>query len=278
MEVYAWRPRSLPGAALAKFSKSYRRLTPIFSRRKMNFGDELGPLIVERILQTNSEANETTKVDFFPDKVFFSVGSVTHVAKNGDAIWGSGALGGIKPALSKGVNYLEIYALRGPLTKHELEKVHQIEGIPEIFGDPGILFPMLFPEIVPSSKSKVLQISHIDDLDPQTPPGVTHISANNHPFKVARAIMGAELILTSSLHGKILSDAYGKHSVLYQGEKTRPFKFHDYSIAIQGKEAEIAPNVSLALKKTPAEPPNISTTSEQLLRAFPLHLFGITRK
>lgn len=275
MEIYFWRPRSIPGAALARVSRTYRSRFKPSPRGRINFGDELGPLITGRILSRYGVRLSDIESSKNLRGTFFSVGSVTHVARNGDTIWGSGALGGIKPALAKGVYDLNIYAVRGPLTREELIQKHQIKGVPEVFGDPALLFPDLFPEIeARRTEKEFLIINHMDDDKPLSlRDDCDYISANLDPIEMAKKISGAATVVTSSLHGKILSDAYGVPSIIFKGKKTKPFKYDDYSLATRGHAERIYPDIDSALKARPEAPPELEGLKDGLLRSFPIEVF-----
>ena len=274
MEIYFWRPRSLFGAGVAKFSRIYRSNFHPSPEGLTNFGDELGPQIVGRILMSHGLPNPQGRLHWVR-KTFFSVGSVTHVARNGDIIWGSGALGGLKPALRRGVNELEIHALRGPLTKQLFTNDHGISDFKCAFGDPAILLPLLFPELAPiRGSSKGLIVSHMDDAPLENlEPGYDHVRATSPWKEVVRRIAGASSVVTSSLHGKILADAYGVPSVVYQGARTKPFKFEDYAAGTSQSQFEILPSLQQALEGVPEPAPDLSSVQASLIKSFPFHLF-----
>lgn len=274
MEIYYWRPRTLFGAGLARFSRRYRHKFHPSPTGKRNFGDELGPLILERILALKG-LRPLSEVSRASKPTFFSVGSVTHVARNGDIIWGSGALGGIKPTLSNGVRNLEIYALRGPLTRRSMIDDHGLKHVPSVFGDPAILVGKLFPELLLGAKTcKALVVSHIDDDPEKTRHGLEYASANCDPFEMIQRISQAESVITSSLHGKIVADSLGVPSVLYQGRTTKAFKFDDYSLAVLGEKARIYPTFDSALGAPKDPMPELGDIGDDLLKSFPSQLFS----
>lgn len=272
VEIYSWAPRSRLGDMISNrfrwFRKNFR------PRSKTNFGDELGPWIVSRILELNG-ITPSKSVLRSSSPTFFSVGSVTSLARNGDIIWGSGHLNEIKPALMPGVNSLEIYALRGPLTRDLLVRGIGFGGLPEVYGDPAILVPYLFPEIEPiPCDGRVLVIPHIDDPMPQESSDDFEFISAQMPFReVVARIAGAERVVTSSLHAKILSDSYGIPNVVYQGATTSKFKFDDYALGVGGSVFEMVPSLDQALLQTTGSSLKVTEVQGRLLDSFPYHVW-----
>ena len=276
MEIYFWRPRHIIGAGLAKYSRGYRTRFHPRASGLTNFGDELGPWIIARILENAGIG--FPKQQFFSSRpAFFSVGSVTHVARNNDIIWGSGALGGIKPALGTGVRKLDIHALRGPLTRDLLISQHGFEPFTVPTGDPAILVPILFPELQKIQGSTgTLLLPHMDDptdMPQAVRMGFDFAHATDPFLDVVARIAGAEKVITSSLHGKILADAFGVPSVVYQGPTTKPFKFEDYALGTSQKVFEIAASLELASSMQPSNVPDLQDVASKLLASFPMEYF-----
>ena len=274
MEIYFWRPRSILGDEISKLSRFYRKNVQPSPFGRSNFGDELGPVIVQRILDLNGVV-PSPRMLRSSKPTLFTVGSVTYMARNGDVFWGSGYLGGNKPALRPGVNNIHVHALRGPLTREILSKKHGVKGMPEVYGDPAILIPRLFPELKPIlSGAETLLLTHMDDPPPPPlGPHVEHLSATEGYSNVVARIAGAKRVVTSSLHGKILADAYGVPSVTYQGSTTRPLKFHDYALGSGQEIFPIATSLLSALDSAGQSPTDLTQVGTALLNAFPIHLW-----
>jgi pyruvyltransferase len=154
-----------------------------------------------------------------------------------DIIWGTGCIGygQIKHPPKK------IYAVRGPLTRKELIK----KGIecPEIYGDPALLFPEIYN---PSRRIKYtygLIPHYIDFTDPTSlsiikdleSKGVKIINITSGVFHFIDELLQCKNILSSSLHGLIMSDAYNIPNAriklsnkLVGGD----FKFDDYHLSV----------------------------------------------
>ncbi|MEJ7683906.1 MAG: polysaccharide pyruvyl transferase family protein [Segetibacter sp.] len=105
----------------------------------LNFGDHLSKVIVTKILAGEGHVlEEQTKTQ----RRLLGVGSILHFAQNDDVIWGSGINGKIHLNNLK-FKRLDVRSVRGPLTRLILLQ----KGIdtPEIYGDPALLIPNIFP-------------------------------------------------------------------------------------------------------------------------------------
>lgn len=105
----------------------------------VNFGDHLSKVLVERIVQ---RPIRSCPFSHPKERALLAIGSIIQHAHDGDVIWGSGFL----DAYSQDLKFesLDVRAVRGPLTRELL----MAKGIacPEVYGDPALLFPRLFPE------------------------------------------------------------------------------------------------------------------------------------
>lgn len=128
----------------------------------------------------------------------------------------------------------KILGVRGFLTKEYL-------GIKDsvCIGDPGLLISRIYP-CLKSTKFKLGIIPHESEIcNPLIKKLKRNIGKdciiisprNKDPKKILRAINSCEYIVSSSLHGLIVSDSYGipngriKFSEL---DSSKDFKFHDY--------------------------------------------------
>lgn len=210
-----------------------------------NFGDELAPLLLERFADTKVEWGTVSH------SKIVTVGSLLeHIPPLWDGI--VAGCGSLMPnsrlhlhGMRSGVT-AKILSVRGPLTA---------KGISGSFalGDPGILADEL---VGPQEKKWDLGIvPHFSDkeLVPRfkalMPPGtsIRVIFPGEPVLDVLRAIGSCRRIVTSSLHGMIVADAFG----IPRRAEISPtlakdggdFKFRDYSASIKmpfepGKMAE----------------------------------------
>jgi pyruvyltransferase len=221
--------------------------------RDRNFGDELGWMIAERLL--GHRVAITHDKELTPK--CFCVGTTIEHAQDGDVVWGCGAR-----AYRVYASSIDIRAVRGPLTRDYLLNC----GLqcPSIYGDAGLLVPQLFPEIERKSEG-VGYVRHYSDRSP-TPSDCTHdISSKDDPVEVIKAIAACDRIVSSSLHGIVLADAYGIPVQRKIHDKEPDFKYADY-LASTGRGEEW-------IKSENPLPPPVLPDLAALIDAFPRDVF-----
>lgn len=156
-------------------------------------------------------------------------------------IWGSGCMYGNKKIKYKPK---KVYAVRGKLSRQVL--LEQGIPCPEIYGDPALLLPYIY---TPHTKKKYKYgvIPHVLDYDlphvkefRENHPEILFIKIKNYKSwqDVIEQINSCEIIISSSLHGLIISDAYGIPNVRVVFSDRiggGDFKFKDYFSGI-GRE------------------------------------------
>jgi pyruvyltransferase len=200
-----------------------------------NFGDGLSPLLLEHFTHMK------VKWDTISHSKLISTGSILeHVPPLWDGtILGSGRLlenSRLHLQQMKSGVTAKILLLRGPLSAR---------GIPGNYGlgDPGLLADEL---VGPQKKLWDLGIvPHFSDMDlvkrftaliPKQH-SIKVISPSKDPLTVVKEIGSCYRIVTSSLHGMIVADAFGiPRRVEYCSKMDKDggdFKFRDYSASIQ---------------------------------------------
>lgn len=98
---------------------------------------------------------------------------------------------------------------------------------------------------------------------------------NTNDYKsVIDQIVQSKLIISSSLHGVILADAYGVPSVWYRGlGKDIDFKYLDYYASTGRKPETIPTTVEEAMNTEPLPLPDLKPLQEGLLKSFPYDLW-----
>ena len=198
---------------------------------KNNYGDALGPFIASRLSNkkikriTSKKSKERNRLF----KKYFTVGSIIKRAGKNSIVWGSGIIK--KDEIVEQANFL---AVRGPKTRNRLLELGFI--VPEIYGDPAILLPDM---IVDDSDKKYALgiIPHYVDFDKfiEKFPGNEKYKVidliTNDITKTTKEILQCERIVSSSLHGVIVPQAYNipalwvKFSEQLSGDD---IKFYDY--------------------------------------------------
>ncbi|MDY3267292.1 MAG: polysaccharide pyruvyl transferase family protein [Phocaeicola sp.] len=163
---------------------------------------------------------------FFYEKNLLAVGSILSLGNKKSVVWGSGFM-----------NYNEkfrggkVFAVRGKLTNNKLIE-QGFKGC-NVFGDPALLLPLM----IPSVKDKIYDIAiipHWSEVEYfKTTYGNKYKVLDLRTDNIEQFIRELTLckhILSTSLHGIILSHAYGipalwiKHGYI----DTDGFKFYDY--------------------------------------------------
>lgn len=206
---------------------------------RKNFGDWLSPLLVRELSGREVIHTPPNRCDLV------AIGSLLQRVKHHWwnrrlTIWGTGfiAAGPQVPA------HHEYHALRGQASAAMIRGL----SVPAL-GDPGLLAAWLLPN------SAVLPKSHAIGLVPhykdQPHPGVQRlqelipqarlIDVLAEPLEVLRAIAGCEFILSSSLHGLIVADAFGLPNAWFEfssAVRGARFKFRDYYSAFGIREPQ----------------------------------------
>lgn len=231
-----------------------------------NFGDLLGPLIIEKILQYKGIVNDPKD----NNKRLLGIGSILHFAKDFDTVWGSGRNGKIKD-ISHNFKELDIRAVRGPLTRDFL--INKGINCPEIYGDPALLLPFCFPELKTLSKEKKFNITiipNLNDLDKYKLDKNT-IKPTMDLFYILKRIVQSKYVIGSSLHAIIVAEAFGVPARLITSENENPFKYHDYFLGSGRPNTVFAKNIQQAIDMGGEAP--IKWNANELIDSFPTSLW-----
>ncbi len=230
-------PTTVGGVTVVHWNPRRRHLPRPFGRirygrRTDNFGDLLGPRIVERMHRQLGLGGVSQNA-----RRLVTVGSIMHAVRDGDVVWGTGVNGKTRPELVD-VKSAQFRAVRGPLS-HEflMERGHDV---PEVFGDPAILVPELFPEWHCGGRidREVGYLPNLHDFDGWLEAGVDPISPLGDPAHVVSEILTCEKLVTSSLHGMIIADAYGIPVALVKPAVEHSFKYVDYARGVNRQQLE----------------------------------------
>jgi hypothetical protein len=212
------------------------------------------------------------------EKKLLAIGSILHRAKDGDIVWGSGLKSEEALDDHPGGNIL-VTAVRGPKTLKVLERAGwDISNVKEMF-DPGVLLRHIYADRIAKydvSKNdrlgKIRIVPHFKDelvFKRQRPDLIRHfISADGDPVKILESMLGAELVISSSLHGIIFAESLGIPAIWISspgGEAN--FKYQDYYEGTSRVGVEPIATITDALSaKAPAVP---VFDFEKLLATFP---------
>lgn len=205
-----------------------------------NWGDDINVSLLSeysdlRILPKNA----SRLYRLLPVKNYLCIGSVLGLYDNPKMeVWGSGLISAqkkVKQPIGK------IWSVRGPLTKQAL--ISQGIECPACFGDPALLVSRFYqPKVI--KKYKLGIIPHYKD---ENNPAISEFIKGRNDVKIVsmstyknwrdipNAVCSCEFIISSSLHGLIVSDSYGVPNVWakFSEEITGgSFKFLDYFASV----------------------------------------------
>ncbi len=240
-----------------------------------NFGDVLSEKIVERLVghPINTTFNPSFSKHYQTCKLL-ALGSILHKAENGDIIWGSGINGKhLDPQDKRFYRFhaLDVRACRGPLTRKFLLNL----GVdcPEVYGDPGLLLPLLFPEFTKNSRPQkdYIILPHWSDQEMfQDDPHFVSITEDWQ--EILRQILDSQLVISSSLHGIIAAEAFGVPARYIKVSNHEPlFKYIDYYFGTGRPEFVYATTVEEALILGGEPPPECDL--DALIKSFPYDAF-----
>lgn len=196
----------------------------------LNFGDELSPVVVGRILNAPIVWSNIRHAEMV------GIGSVLqriHPGSQSCVVFGSGLRSGEPIQLPDSVR---VVSVRGRLTAAAL-------GLPSdtLMGDPGLLAPHLIGLRPAIRRSGVVLIPHFTDMDTRAGRARLHearawgaeiVLPSGSPEEVVAKIGHADLVLSSSLHGLVVADALGIPALrikIPESPRESDFKFRDYA-------------------------------------------------
>lgn len=198
-----------------------------------NFGDLITPYFLNKYCGNNSYEfsfnDNTAKI--------ISCGSIMRLCNENTIVYGSG-IRDIDQNINKGI----IQFVRGPLTRERLLKIGCY--CPPVYGDPGLLLPLYYkPNINKTHKLGIIpHYIHYDIVSKmyKNSNKIKIINLMNDNIElVINEILSCEKIISSSLHGLIVSDAYKipnkwvKFNNKINGDDT---KFYDYFKSVDRRD------------------------------------------
>jgi pyruvyltransferase len=180
-------------------------------------------------------ARNISKYTFGSKKHFLFCGSIIARSNRFSVILGAGFIS--KEASEKVVDFAKVIGVRGYLSLDALRKMRGETVSPEFIGDPGLLARELIePNHSENNSGLIGVIPHFVDYSLakdviKNNENFRLIDIRRHYVEVCNDIKGCDVILSSSLHGLIFSDAMNvKNSWITFGFRVKggKFKFLDY--------------------------------------------------
>ncbi len=198
-----------------------------------NYGDLLSPWLARRMTGL--------PVVYAPPRTenCVAVGSIVNHARGDSVVWGSGLMGWEnKWRIPQARRYA---AVRGPVTRSVLRNIGY--DVPRVYGDPALLSPLYFHPAVEKTHEvgMVVRWSERAWQGMDVAPDVRLINLHSGDVEgVTAQIMACRRIVSSSLHGLIVADAYGIPNAWLNSDASaggsRPgggeFKFYDYFASV----------------------------------------------
>lgn len=248
-------------------------------KTQQNFGDYLSPLIVEMVSGKKVIYAEPAQADMI------AIGSILSRERKAKGlffkrhlhIWGSGT----DKSTRTFSNRHTYHAVRGKITASQIPNIRQSPAL----GDPGLLVDRLWgSRPKPRKKYKLGIIPHfVDQQDPRfhsiaTLDDVKAINVFSPVSNVISEILQCDFILSSSMHGLIIADAFSipNRRVKFSSGIISDLKFDDYYSALNlpsptpvAPESLIKDGLSHPVFMENYQRPGIETAKDQLARSFP---------
>ncbi|ANQ47877.1 polysaccharide pyruvyl transferase family protein [Flammeovirga sp. MY04] len=210
-----------------------------------NWGDDINYFFLREIIKRPITVfNQYSLAYRLNLKNYLVIGSVIDMlSRKNTEIWGAGIIDE-KNVLSIKPN--KVYAVRGPLTRKKL--LEQGVKCPEVYGDPALLIPLHYKPSVKKEYSIgfIPHRSNLERIDDFTIDGVQIserqdilvIDLSNYKkwTDIIDQICSCENIISASLHGLIMAEAYKIPNVWVEFGKPLiggHFKFHDFFLSIR---------------------------------------------
>lgn len=280
IDLLYWNPRRPLRLALGGYVLRRPRFVNRLKswQRENNFGDLLGPLLVKEILTKHSDrisppttrlAGPAQRMDQ-QRQVLLAVGSILHLANDGDVVWGAGRNGKI-PDDRHRFAQLDVRMVRGPKTRDFL-MARGIHVLPN-YGDPGLLMPSFFPQLrkwAESPTAEIRFVRHFRDI-PKERGSIPTIDPQQPLWKVLEEIARSRFVVSSSLHGLVIAEALGIPARGVAARTEPRFKYADYYEGTGRSDVALADSVEEAIVMGGA--PAAVFDPQSMLRSFPFDLF-----
>ena len=234
------------------------------SEKVQNVGDFLSPFVVDYMKKQKSVCDNTASKG---TQHLLAIGSVIDSSYQNSVVWGSGLIRENRKYWWRFVRKLDVRAVRGPETRRVL--IENGYSCPEVYGDPAILMPLIY---MPEKTEKEYDYKIIYNY------GYVYSKENVllplvYDWKsFIDEIVKCKLVISSSLHGIILAEAYGIPAIMLKSP-LNTFKFRDYYYSTERYDFPVANTIEEALTMEPPPLPNLDKLRQGLIDSFPYDIW-----
>ncbi len=238
-----------------------------------NLGDALAPIIVNWMLRGKEDLSNTKKRVHL-----LTIGSLIGGGKFDAVVWGTGIMDSTNfTRMVKNSHFVkyDIRALRGPITKDFLYTAgYNVNDI--ALGDPGILMPLIYSPETSNKKYKYSVIYHLMDDKKIEDERFHYINIKTDDYRnFIDEIVSSEIVISASLHGIILAEAYGIPAIFLNKEvSSQIFKYIDWYFSTGRYNIKMAESLDEAIELTPMDLPVLDEMQQELIRTFPYDLWN----
>lgn len=240
------------------------------SDHKENVGDYLSTVVCDYMLL---QRGISLKKIVNRKKNLYAIGSIIDGGAQNATVWGSGLIHGEKyiSRFEHLFRKLDVRCVRGPETMKVLRKKGY--KCPNVYGDPAILMPFIYkPRILEEKQEYVVVLHHQSNIKYSKENKIDIVTSDYKQF--IDKLVNSKLVISSSLHGIILAEAYGIPAILLEDSSTDDkFKYDDYYQSTGRSNYPIAPSIEDGIKMTPLRLPNLKPLQENLIKSFPYDLW-----
>ena len=208
-----------------------------------NYGDELNPYLIEKLSNKKIKRKVNLWERFQFRGILIAIGSVINNANYNTIVWGAGIID-----RNQNLRPSKYIAVRGPLTQNRLREC----GItpPTTVGDPAILLPIYYKpkKLFSANIGFIPHINDLPNIDKSKYTKSIIIDFTKDIEKTTDAIASCKIIISSSLHGLIVANAYNIPAIWVSLSNSiigDDVKYHDYflSVGITEKQKKIKLNL-----------------------------------
>ena len=237
-----------------------------------NVGDYLSVVVCNYMLEKKGLSFDTPVEK---TKHLYAIGSIIQGGAQNATIWGSGLKCGVDDIgfIFKHTRKLDVRLVRGPRTREALIQSGFV--CPEKYGDPAMLMPLIYQPIVKKDKDYLVILHHESKLKYDN--SITPLSDNYKSF--IDEIVSSKFVISSSLHGIILAEAYGVPAVLLNDDAVKnKFKYEDYYFSTGRYQLPYVNSVEDALNIKRPQLPDLTLMQKNIVSTFPYDLWQMREK